>query len=95
MIASAWKISESDKRVYKIQVERFKSKKELKEIFSDWKESGTGWNIKENFRICLFQKEFADEDEWLAWARRFPFYLVEIKERAGVTKVIQLTNRKA
>ena len=95
MIASAWKISEDDKRIYKIQVERFKSKKDLKDLFADWKESGTGWNIKQNYRICIFQKEFSTEDEWLTWAKSFPFYIVELKHRAGVTKVVQLNNRKA
>lgn len=95
MIASAWKINDEDKRIYKIQVERFKSKKELKDLFLDWKESGTGWNIKENYRICIFQKEFISEEEWLSWAKQFPFYLVEIKERAGIRKVIQLSKRKA
>jgi len=94
MIATAWKFNDDGKRTYRIQVERFKSKKELRELFADWGEAGTGWHTKQNYRICLFQREFNNEDEWLTWARKFPFYLAEVKERAGVVKVIQLTNRK-
>jgi hypothetical protein len=95
MIASAWRLNQEDKNVYRVQIEKYTSKKLVKELFSDWNASGFGWNIKENFRIAIFQKEFKNEEEWLQWAKKFPSYLVEIKHRAGVTKVIQLTNRKA
>jgi hypothetical protein len=93
MIASAWRLSGEEGRTYAVQVEKFKSKKEIKDIFDGWHEASFGWNIRENFRISVFQKDFDSEQAWLDWAEKFPAELVEIKHRAGVTKVIKLTKK--
>lgn len=93
MDVSAWRESADevdDSLVYKVQVQRYTSKKELKELFKDWTQSSFGWNVKENFRIMIFKKNFKTKEEWIEWANKFPTTVLEHRYWAGELKIIKL-----
>lgn len=91
MQVCAWRESvdeTDDNLVYKVQVAKFVSKKEIKDLFKDWSENAIGWNVKENYRIIIFKKSFKSKEEWINWAKTFPTTVVEYKYRAGEEKTI-------
>lgn len=94
MIAQAWKFDSSDKYTYRIQIHEHLTKKQIEDLFSGWKHTGYGWNIKLGSKINIFQRDFSSEESWLEWVKKFPLSVVEYRTRAGVVKKVQLTNRK-
>lgn len=94
MVAEAWKYDVSDNYVYRIQIHENLTKKQIAEWFEGWSHAGYGWNVKQGGKINIFQREFTSEESWLEWVKKFPLSVVEYRSRAGVTKKIQLTNRK-
>lgn len=94
MTVQAWKFTDNDVVTYRIQTDENLTKKQLEELFNGWRQSGYGWNIKSGKKINIFQKDFANEIAWLEWVKSFPLSVVEYRTRGGVTKKVQLTNRK-
>jgi hypothetical protein len=93
MHVSAWRESAEEvdnSVVYKVQVQRFTSKKEVDNLFKDWSENAIGWNVKENYRIVIFKKNFKSKEEWIEWANKFPTTVIEHKYRAGEHKIVVL-----
>ena len=90
MYAHGWK---KDGNVYAVQVNEIKhgEKKEVKNLFKDWKESCYGWNVKSGNIIIVFSKEFEDQKEWLMWAKKCPIKLSELKVKSGKEELIQLS----
>lgn len=83
-----------EKVVYRVQIDEYLSKKQILEMFNGWKQTGYGWNIKQNKRINIFQREFQSELAWFDWVKTAPISVVEYRYRAGIEKQVQLTNRK-
>ncbi len=94
MVAEAWKYDTTDIHTYRIQIYDNLTKKQIEELFNGWKQAGYGWNIKKGGKINIFQRDFPSEESWLDWVKAFPISVVEFRSRAGVTKRVQLTNRK-
>jgi hypothetical protein len=86
MEATAWKEDYCEERVrYRLQVNNIDGRavKKLKKSMNDWQESGTGWNPTSQSRVLLFSKEFDTEQEWINWAKHFPFKLVELNRKGN------------
>jgi|688.fasta_scaffold620877_2 hypothetical protein len=88
MKAVAWRETPLD-LCYRIQIVSFKSKAELRNIFHDWKEVAMGWNIKYNDRVMIYSKKFKNEEEWTAWANKFPVPFLEKRMWGEKTTIIQ------
>ena len=93
MTATAWKIpSRMDGRIsYRLQWERIKGIRALKKAFkqmSEWRDVGMGTDKDKN-KILIFDRSFDTMDEWIVWAKQFPFKLVEINTK-GLPKPIKL-----
>jgi hypothetical protein len=90
MYACAWK---SYANVYSLQVNEVKQsdKSELKKLFKEWKQSATGWNMKNGDQFLVYNKEFEDQKEWLKWAKTCPIKLFEIKVKRDKEEKVQLT----
>lgn len=87
MEATAWKeqYCTSGHR-YRLQVNNVsdgRSVRKLLRAVSDWQESGTGWNPVSKSEVFLFSKEFKTEQEWLKWAKHFPYKLVELNRKGN------------
>ena len=93
MTATAWKIpSRMDGRIsYRLQWEGIKGIRALKKAFkqkSEWRDVGMGTDKDKN-KILIFDRSFDTMDEWIVWAKQFPFKLVEINTK-GLPKPIKL-----
>ena len=91
MDAAAWR-SEVDKEyIYVLQVNNIKhgDKTTLTKLFSDWRVSAHGWNIKENTQLMILKRQFSSEKHWKEWAKSCPIKVIEYKYRAGKSKLIQ------
>lgn len=91
MDAAAWR-SESEKEyVYVLQVNNIKhgDKSSFTKLFSDWKISAHGWNLKENTQLIILRKQFISERDWKEWAKKCPIKVIEYKYRAGKQTLIQ------
>ena len=87
MEATAWKedYCTSGYR-YRLQVNNVSdgmSVRKLLRAVSDWQESGAGWNPVSKSEVLLFSKEFETEQEWLKWAKHFPYKLVELNRKGN------------
>lgn len=91
MVIRAWRMDQTSKYKYTVQINdiSFKEKKIVNFLFKDWKETGNGWNAYSKNEIKILNKEFSSEDEWLNWAKKFPLKLIEIKFRNGKEKYVQ------
>ena len=93
MIATAWKIPSLTENTisYRLQWEGIKGIRSLKMAFkqmSDWRDVGIGTDKDKN-KILIFDRSFDTMDEWITWAKQFPFKLIEIN-RKGAPKPIKL-----
>ena len=88
--AVAWKEDRDDAvRTYKVQisdVSKRSANKILKEM-KDWRNCGDGVNTKNKKLLFLFVRDFANEKEWLAWAKTFSYPLEEITSRGNSKKI--------
>lgn len=86
----AWKVENSEKYEYKLQVDDIKhgDKTTFLKLFKEWQENASGWNVKSNTEIKILIKDFSSEKEWIEWAKKCPIKIVEKKYRAG--KEIQI-----
>ncbi len=93
MYAYGWK---KEGNVYSVQVNEVKhgEKKELNSLFKDWRQSSVGWNVKSGDLIYVYAKEFKDQKDWLAWAKKCPIKLTEIKVKGNKEEQIQLSGKE-
>ena len=93
MEATAWKEDYCDKGLrYRLQINNVtdgRVARKLLRVVSDWQESGSGWNPASKTEVLLFSKHFETEQEWLKWAKHFPYKLVELN-RKGIPKRTKL-----
>jgi len=87
MEATAWKEDYyADGHRYRLQVNNVsdgRSVRKLRSAVSDWQESGSGWNPASKSEVLIFSKEFDTEQEWLKWAKHFPYKLVELNRKGN------------
>ena len=93
MEATAWKEDYCNEGLrYRLQVNNVsdgRSVRKLLRVVNDWEESGSGWNPISKTEVFLFSKHFNTEQEWLKWAKHFPYKLVELNSK-GEAKAIKL-----
>ena len=92
MRASAWTEPRRDVDIsYRLQINNVsgRSIKKIEKICEDWRDAGYGWTPGTNYKILMFVKEVKNRDEWLEWAKQFPYKLVELNSK-GKPKPIKL-----
>ena len=91
--ATAWRepLTRDGNYYYRVQVNNVtgKSVDKVEKVFSEWKSSGYGWNVKTNYKVLIYTKSFRTEKEWVRWAKQFPYKLVEHNSK-GKPKPIKL-----
>jgi len=92
--AIAWREPKSeDGYVYRIQVDGLSTGTEKKILRvcndADWTFAGAGWDPKKKKSILILSREFSTEEEWISWAREFPYPLRE-QNNKGEYKSIKL-----
>ena len=92
--AQAWRLSVGNESAlhYRIQVDGIngKNEKKLARALKDWRDSGSITNSDQNDWGLLFSREFESESDWVDWAKRFPYKLVEISSCSEKVKPIKL-----
>lgn len=95
-VAVAWKedveVGEQKGIKYRIQINEIppRSVKKVLKNMKEWDASGEGYSFRNNRKLLLFSKVFANVRAWRKWARAFPYSLREIDERTGKEKKIKL-----
>ena len=92
MEASAWRESVyGDEHLYRLQIDNVtgRSLGKVEKVCENWNNAGYGWNPKTNYKILMFTKKFETQDEWLEWAKQFPYKLVELNSK-GKPKPLKL-----
>ena len=91
MEATAWRepSARDGNYWYRVQVNNVtgRSVGKVEKVFGDWKSSGYGWNIKTNYKVLIYRKNFQSEKEWLQWAKQFPYKLVEFNSKGNPKSV--------
>ena len=94
MRAIAWREPKSEEGyVYRIQVDGLSvaTEKTILRVCGEanWAFAGTGWDSKKKKSILILSREFSTEEEWISWAREFPYPLRE-QNNKGEYKSIKL-----
>ena len=94
MRAIAWREPKSETGyLYRIQIDGLSTRTEKKILRvcdeAHWKKAGTGWDPATQKSILILSKEFSTEDEWITWAKEFPYPLKEQNSK-GDFKSIKL-----
>ena len=88
IIASAWR-EKPGKTCYRLQVDNIFGKRNCARLIKqleDWQLYGQGFTVRESKKyMLLFKRNFDNEEEWINWAKNFPFKLVELN-RNGIPK---------
>ena len=92
--AIAWREPKSETGyLYRIQIDGLSSRTEKKILRvcgeAQWKQAGTGWDPSTKKSILILSREFSTEDEWITWAKEFPYPLKEQNSK-GDFKTIRL-----
>lgn len=98
--AIAWREPKNeDGYVYRIQVDGLSATTEKKILRvcgeADWAFAGAGWDPKKKKSILILSKGFSTEDEWLTWAREFPYPLKEQNSKGGYKSIKLGTDSKS
>jgi len=87
MEATAWKeqYCGPNEYLYRLQINNVcgRSEKKIQKIVEDWSTSGRGYNPGNQTRMLLFSKVFESEQEWLKWAKQFPYKLIELNSKGN------------
>ena len=94
MKAIAWRLQtgNKDKFIYRLQIDGLKAVRAINKAYKtlgSWNVAAEGFNPKNKETLLVFSKEFADEGEWIDWAKNVPLNLVE-HNRKGNPKPIKL-----
>ena len=90
--ATAWcEFNNDNGYQYRLQISNVggRSVKRVAKSCEGWREAGSGYNPKTGFRMLIFSKKFNTRQEWLKWAKQFPYKLVELNSK-GEAKAIKL-----
>jgi len=87
MRTSAWsgRKEKNGKYIYTLQVDDLKGVREAKRVIKELTKAG--WEIvgegvgKNNIFLCIFNKEFETQAEWIAWARNTDYPIVEYNNK--------------
>ena len=84
--AAVWR-EEPGKLWYRLQVDNVFGKlnrgRMIKQL-KDWQLYGEGFGVKKSKQyILLFRKKFDSHEEWIKWAKNFPFNLVELNRNGN------------
>ena len=82
MHAAAWRLRTENKTefTYTLQVESVKgirAKNKVLKAVQGWRKVAEGYNKKRKEEILIFIREFDTMEEWIKWAKKFPFALKE------------------
>ena len=91
MKPTAWKFCEdSDGVVYNIQFDEvpWKLRKTLIEAMRDWSQAAVGWHKDSGNQIIAFRKVFKNQQDWEAWASKFPVQISEKRYWGDKEKVV-------
>jgi len=68
---------------YKLQINNIdrRAVRKVEKSCADWNFTGTGWHPKTGYRMLLYSKKFKTREEWLEWAKHFPYKLVELNSK--------------
>ena len=94
MKAIAWREPKSETGyLYRIQINGLSTRAEKKILRvcgeAQWKDAGRGWDPVTQKTILILSREFLTEDEWITWAKEFPYPLRE-QNNKGAFKSIKL-----
>ena len=84
--ASAWREPVTgDGLFYRLQVNNVIPRlvKKIEKACAGWRIAGYGWNPDSNHKILIFAKRFKNQEEWLEWAKQFPYKLVESNSKGN------------
>ena len=96
LTTTAWKTDESEAGlVYNVQIDdiTYKFRKPIEEAMKGWDKVSYGWNIKRSTEVFIYRKTFKTEQDWIAWACRFPITVKE--KRVWGTKEKFIIHKKA
>lgn len=91
MEATAWcEINDNDGCQYRLQVNNIDGRavRKIEKSCADWKFFGVGWHPKTGYRMLLYSRKFKTREEWIKWAKQFPYKLVELNSK-GIPKPIK------
>jgi hypothetical protein len=90
--AAAWcEYSNDDECQYRLQINNI-SKRAVRKVAKScagWRDSGFGWHPKTGYKILIYSKKFKTPEEWLEWAKHFPYKLIELNSK-GKPSLIKL-----
>lgn len=90
--AYAWKDSESEDTIYKVQLEMVdipkRKQNKIVKMFQDWKQFVEGGSSKNKKVIMGYRREFPSEREWRAWVRSFPHTFYQMRKN-GTFRLIK------
>ena len=90
--ASAWREPVNDDGFfYRLQVNNVSSRsvRQIEKACASWHPAGYGWHPETKYKILIYAKKFDSKEQWLDWAKQFPFKLVELNNK-GNPKPIKL-----
>ena len=91
MKPTAWKFCEDGNSViYNIQFDEvpWKLRKTLLEAMKDWEQWAVGWYKSSGNQLFAFKKAFKNQQDWEAWAARFPVQIAEKRTWGDKEKVV-------
>ena len=90
--AIAWKTSskEESEVSFCLQVNGVtrKNKNKIKRALNGWRISGEGHDIRGNRTILLCYREFEDKNQFVEWARAFPYTVFEERRTGKLRKIV-------
>ena len=88
--ATAWCELENDEGCrYKLQINNINGRavRRVEKSCSEWRCSGNGWHPKTGYRTLIYSKNFKTQEEWIKWAKQFPYKLVELNSRGNPKRI--------
>jgi hypothetical protein len=97
--AIAWREPKNDDGyIYRIQVDGLSARTEKKILRvcsdADWACAAAGWDPKKKRSFIILSRGFSTEDEWISWAREFPYPLKEQNSKGGYKSIKLGTDSK-
>lgn len=90
MKGTAWKHFKDAKNHYYIMqingIKGVRQQKKIRKYMTEeeaWKFFGEGFDPKSKESVLLFEKPFNSNEEWLEYAREFPYSLVELNNKGN------------
>jgi len=97
--ATAWRVptEDQDGYTYRVQVDGIFGKRIQNRVvksFEDWKPAGSAYRPENKETTLIYTQTFESKEDFLEWARSFPYSLVEGTNRGSYKKIKTAVNKR-